>query len=334
MIYSEHIPKNTNYEQQIFYGQAMDFFTVPLTSTWKKPKNAVMVHIFMQCGGTNGGNGIAGAAGAAGGGGGGAPGPFGHCLFMADFLPDSLIVNVKNEDLLALQIPHLAQTSSGGGAHYSTYNGRDFTGIITIGHNRDAGYTNGSNGTTSAGGAGGPINSVTSYVNSRPCFWSTTSFLAWMNATPTSSPTGVAGGFNSVGASDAKIVTISNNGGSLTTCGTGGGGLPTTGNGFNGGALSILDLNNFTTGITIIPGGIGTASDGGNGISGYRPIKNVPYWTGGTGGASGAAGGGNGGNGGNGGYGCGGGGGGGCLTGSIPGVGGKGGDGIIIITSW
>lgn len=326
MIYSDHIPNNNTYVQQIYTADGGGLFLI----RWQKPKNAVMVHFFCQAAGLQGGNGVAGLAGLAGGGGGGAPGGLAHALFMANFLPDVLNISISSTNI-DIQEPAVSQNSSYFGRWFSTYIGLDTHGIISAGHNFS---TAAGNGTTAAGGVAGGVTNLQNYTTSRPCFPSLSTALNFLTCTPNYGPGGVAGGFDSVGASDTKLVTISNNGGALVTCGTGGGGLPATGNGWDGGALSILDLNNFTTGITIIPGGVGTAGDGGNGLPGFQPIKNVPYWTGGTGGASGAALGGNGGNGGDGAYGCGGGGGGGCLTGSTPGVGGKGGNPILIITSW
>jgi hypothetical protein len=105
--------------------------------------------------------------------------------------------------------------------------------------------------------------------------------------------------------------------------------------GSNGGPLNTAGV------FPALNGGFGSGSattPAASGASGFRPIANLMYFYGGTGGASthGSATGGGlvQSNGGDGAYGCGGGGSGAALTGSTPGVVGKGGPAFCIITCW
>jgi len=326
MLDFNNIPKSSKYSQQIYTAPGQ----TDVRATWTKPRGVIMVHILsIACGG-DGGNGIAGATAAAGGGGGGAAGCTSNCLFMADDLPDDLWVYTgKYVAVYRVTNDPGSTANENGNIITKAYAAKPVVSGIS-----DAG-----NGTATAGGAAGINNGQSGFVYANVS--KGTSFanigqnrnFHGLGALP-----GIIGGFNAVGPATTQFTGLTAALGSLLTGGTGGGGLGgVTSTGNAGGSLSIFDVNNFSTGITVIPGGAGggtTTSNGNDGLPGFRPIKNVPYWIGGTGGASGGGAGGNGGNGGAGGYGCGGGGGGGCLTGSTPGVGGRGGDGIIFITSW
>ena len=140
---------------------------------------------------------------------------------------------------------------------------------------------------------------------------------------------GVAGG--TTGSGSALNLPTS---GIFLTGGTGGGGLGNAGSTGNaGGAFGIVGngavFPQHSGGVT----GGGSTANGGNGSNGFK-VPGLFYFYGGTGGASGGGQGGSGGNGGAGGMGCGGGGGGGTLTGGTRSAGGRGGDGIVILTAF
>ena len=323
MLDFNNIPKSSKYNQQIYTAPGQ----TDVRGTWSKPRGVIMVHILcIGCGG-NGGNGFVSLSNlnqVAGGGGGGAAGCTANCLFMADDLPDELMVYSG--------VPAVYRVTKDPGANSFGNLIIQATGALPV----VSGVTIAGNGTAAAGGAGG-LNGPTSIANASKG----TSFAnigQARNFLGTAALPGIIGGFNAPGTNTTTFTGLTLALGSLVTGGTGGGGhgaLGSTGNA--GGSLSIFNVNDFSTGTTVIPGGAGGGladSNGNNGLTGFQPIKNVPYWIGGTGGASGGGASGNGGNGGDGGYGCGGGGGGGCRTGFTAGVGGKGGNGIIIITSW
>ena len=144
---------------------------------------------------------------------------------------------------------------------------------------------------------------------------------------------GTAGGTNGGNGANVTLPTT----GLMVTAGTGGGACGAGTNSPGGISGAITGVTGLLTGVAATTFGAGTGAPGPSGSGGIRPVPSLNYFYGGTGG--GGAGQGptptsafGGGVGGAGAYGCGGGGGG--FTGSTTGVGGRGGDGIVIATAW
>lgn len=286
--------------------------------TWHKPRGATFVHFFMVGGAGGGGAGFTpGGEGASPGGGGG--GSSGRCsqVFPAWAIPDVLYI--------------LIGVGGAGGVAASGSNGTN--GYISI----RPGVTGNLVLCQVSGGAGGgtPVNSTTG--GSGGSAGTTTviaggalaglSFPAWGNTTATSLA-GQAG----------SAATAAGNGNDITLPVTG---LLVTGGTAGGSIRNAPGASRLGGGFVVPAGGVFPPQQAGqnsaSGSNGFQPIPKLQYYYGGTGGGSGATDGSTGPTGGNGGagaYGCGGGGGGGSFTGGTRSVGGRGGDGLVVVTWW
>jgi len=304
------LPRNTLADVQVF--RANSYGTSIGWSTWRKRPGANMVSIFAVSAGGKGGNGVVGANSTAAGGGGGGSSGQAYLIMPANMLPDTLFVSVMG--------------GAGASAGNSTYvavtpnEGSVYNLLIRVQVGGAGG--NASGATAGAAGGAGTIPNVSSAI------------LGGMGqATFLAGQAGIIGGTTVAGTALTLPTT-----GLRVTGGTGGGGLPAAATvGTAGGSFTvggILPLQSGGIGAT------GTTTPGGAGSNGFSAMPGAPYgfFYGGTGGGSshGSATGAGlvGGNGGDAGYGCGGGGGGGALTGSAQGLGGRGGDGLVIIVQW
>lgn len=324
-----NIPGPTNKNVQTFYATAA---TAGIGwQTWVKPRGVDFVQFSILGGGGGGGGGVAaGAASTAAGGGGGASSGQAQPIFPAWLLPDVLYLSVG--------------VGGPGGAAGTTATA-GIASYITL--YPDIFFVNQIMCQVPGGGAGGGASGATAG----------TAGVAATNVTIANSP--LAGlGFFSLG-SQATNVHLAGQGGALggTTAAGVAVTLPTTGLTVTGGTGGAGVGNNASTGaaggalttpnttpLGIFPvqtGGLAagaTTATGGDGSNGFLAIPNLGFYYGGTGGGSSGGGtvtqtAGRFGNGGAGGYGCGGGGGGGSrIAGGSRG--GRGGDGIIIATSW
>lgn len=285
-------------------------------ATWTKPRGISMVHIVGIGAAGGGGDAVAGAASTAAGGGGGGSGGLTVVMMPAILLPDTLFLSVAKGN------PN--NTSTSAAASYSTrvavYPDATANNCVLI-------VNGGASGGKSNGATAGPVGTAAAIATNAtmPIGW-TFSTLALAGQV------GIIGGTTG----NANALTLPTTG-LLVTGGTGGGGVGAAGAaGGNGGAITAAGVMGGATGGA--GGAAGGANPGGTGWSGTCPFKTLGYWLGGTGGgASGLSGtptGSTGGNGGRGATGSGGGGGGGAFTGQQFGLGGYGGDSLVIITSW
>lgn len=271
-----------------------------------------MVHIIAVGGGGGGGAGAIGSGNALGGGGGGASGGILSVAYPAFVLPTRLFVTLGDGGT-----PGVA----GGGTFVTASPGITSTsgaaGCIAFAKGGNAGAA----GTTLIGGGAGGASSVMSTIQTDgQCpyvaygIWSTRNSLAGTN-----------GGYNSSSA-EASFAFVSG--------GTGGGALLNQLTEFTAGQVNVGLGGNGTgtqphSGVYTTNPQTGQLSDGAHGIISYKPL----YFTGGIGGKAYA--GGRGGVGGNGAPGCGGGGGGASSSaGGSSQLGGKGGDGFVVISYW
>lgn len=284
-----------------------------ISVAWQKPRGTSMVRIVCIGGGGGGGaGGPAGALGASGGGGGGGSGAQWIGLFPVWALPNTLYIQPGSCGLGGTTADGTA-----GGVSRVMVGGtstvvQEILITATAGGGGQVGRTTTGFNTGGAGGAASTIANATI---------SSLAFNAGSLAGQDGTNAGVA--FN---GEDITLPTI----GLVVTGGTAGGGLSTSFN--NLGGSFIVPTSYFPAQPGGKYGGTTTAS-GGAGSNGFK-VPNLLYFYGGTGGAPSGRAGGNGGRGGIGAYGCGGGGGGGTFTGGVRAVGGNGGAGIIIITSW
>lgn len=301
------LPRNRMADVRVFYANS------PANgvgwSAWTKRPGSTMVSILCLGGGGGGGNGVVGAVSTAAGGGGGGSGGLAYGEFPSYMLPDVLFVSVG-----------FGGAANGGGQITRVCLGP--SGAAANDHLLIAnGGGAGGNASGATGGTAGSAASAT-IVGSQP-------LIGFGVYTLLAGQAGIAGGGTGAGANLTLPVT-----GIRVTGGTGGGGLGAAGStGAAGGSFVVA--GSFPAHAGGVPPG--TTTGGGNpGSNGFSALGQYGYFYGGTGGSStgGAASSGGGGQGGAGGFGCGGGGGGGALTGRTQGLGGKGGDGLVIITSW
>lgn len=332
-----HTPQPTNRNVQTFFANSTSLVLGSQNwETWVKPRGIDFVQFFVLAGGGGGGGGCAaGAASTAAGGGGGGSSSQATPIFPAWQLPDILYISVGYGG--AGGVGAIAGSATAGGTGVNSYIAiyPDATFVNQIICQANGGVGGGAaNGATpgvlgTAGGAGlltgAPLAGL-GYVSQGIVTATTQINIAGQG--------GIAGNATAAGANLTLPVT-----GLFVTGGTGGAGVGAVGStGAAGGSFTAL------TPAGVFPlqnGGIApgtTTGTGGNGSNGFLAIPVLRYYYGGTGGASSGGGTvtqspGAFGNGGAGYYGCGGGGGGGSriLGGSL---GGKGGDGIIIATSW
>jgi hypothetical protein len=290
---------NSEYANQVFY----------VSGTWKKPSNITMVQFFLVGAGGGGGNGglTALGVGNAGGGGGGG-GAITKLLIPAIFLPNELYVNV------GIGGSGGSPGGTGGVTYVDLINGNNTSSTLIASANGGVGGNAGTGGTAGGGGAGGAA--------------ATAGTTVYTGLGLSTSIAGGTGGAGAVGTSNS--VAITNSSTTLTSGGNGGCGRNSLNN--KGTPGGITGNNVFLP--TLLPSGNAvTLKDGTNGINSLSPFQSY--------GGVGAYGSENtnlilcGGNGGDGILGSGGGGGGGGNTNCVGGsLGGRGGNGFVLITSF
>ena len=304
MLDFSNIPTKGAADVQTFIGNMTT--VTGTTQVWTKPRGISMVHILCLGQGGKGNNATAGATSAGGVGGG--SGAQSILLIPARLVPDILYVGAGAGGTGAAVASIVAARPCG-----ATYNSIPLPQDTFL-------VAGGAIGNAGTAGAVGTI--ATAILSGRG--WAT--FIAGIAGGALGAATGAAGG--AVGA----------NATGLMVSGGGGGGGMSAAAAFAGGAAftTALPTGYVGHGTGGIAGTSGVA--GGNGSSGAQITDQNNGWvlSGGGGGGTGfpTATASAGGNGGTGGFGCGGGGGGGAVTGQTAGVGGFGGAGLVIITSW
>jgi len=300
---------NNDTNNRIFYSYGTGTTT---WQTWYKPINAKFIYITTIGGGGGGGSSPnTGASTVRGGGGGGGCSSIANGMFIASLLPDILYIKVGAGGLGGV----LGTAGSAGEISYVSVEPNNLrTNVILA--NGNSGGGGGGAGSASAGGTAGIAGLV---LTQNTCGLS---YLGALNFNV--GQVGIAGGLANGGGSSytSNILPISPGVG-----GAGVNGSNTTG---SGGAIAGGSI------WPAIAGGVASTSiPAGDGNSGYSSLpsqntnRELPLFsTGGGGGGSSSLS--SGGNGGAGGFGSGGGGAGGGAT--APGQGGKGGDGLVIIT--
>lgn len=296
------------------------FFTNGSTDawqTWLKPKNIGWVYITCIGSGGGGGSGSNVAGSNGGGGGGGGSSSVTKILLPSNLIPDVLYVQVG---VGGAGGTGTLNNAVDGQLSYVSISPSTTASNVIIASGTVAAQA-GNTGTSSVGGTGGAGGTV---------FTSSVGILSELGIWQTiAGRTAANGGFGTFGGNVTGISL-----GTFLSPGAGGAGMSTGGNDFQGGSI-------LATGGVLSFNVAGGAAGGGAGRRGYISItpNNQPFAsrkfplivTGGSGGGSNGTISGGGGNGGPGQLGCGGGG-----AGSIDGgsgrVGGRGGDGIVLIT--
>ena len=294
-------------KRSIFYAGGTNSWQI-----WQKPQNAKFVHFFVLGSGSGGGGGGSGSIGTnRRGGGSGASGGHVIALFNASQVPDTLFIEVGAGGAGGAGGASPSAGGDGSLSYVMIYPDTGFTAtnvLLQSGNAAAIGAAAGS--TTGAAGVAGTV-------------WNGTGSILWQMSLSIS-----YAGVNGV----LGLTTTPPNNTSISGITTGGGvGAGTNGsNTYNGG--SIIGNGNVPT----IFGGLSSTQDGSGGYMSSVPNSvGTTYqqmiFTGGGGGSSSNSG--SGGNGGNATFGSGGGGGGAGVT-SSGGTGGRGGDGLVIITTW
>lgn len=293
--------------------------------TWQRPRGTNFLNVFLLGGGGGGGAGATGntTVGNAAGGGGGGSGAQYTGIFNLNFLPDTLYINVG----LGGTLGNASAGGTGGTTYLSLYPITNVNYVLALAGGGTGGGTTTTN-TQGTSGVGGTVTFTGMYHGALATLgWSGSTTLAGL-----SGQNGIAGGNAS---SDSSTLTLPTTG-LVVTGGTGGGAVHNVSNttGRASGSF-VVPANSIFPAQTGGAGGTSTivASNGSNGC---QPIPKLLYFYGGTGGGGAFSGTGGtvGGNGGHGSYGCGGGGGGGSWATSTRSLGGRGGDGLCILTWW
>ena len=307
------LPDNSEYNK-IFYTTGGGSVTTGNWQIWSKPKNIRFIKIWMIGGGGGGGGGAKNINGVSrGGGGGGGSSAIAQGIFSANVIPDILYVYVGRGG------PGGAAQTNGTVGELSYVGVNPNTSSINLVLQSGAGAAGAGGGTSNSGnGAAGTAGSVFAQANAQLSYLGVINLIA--------GAAGVQGGNGLTPTAGSSIVI------SLPVTGGAGGGSSTSA------SVDLLGGSIIGMGFipTISPGVTGSYVDGMDGftsIPSQRSSNYLPlFFTGGAGGSGNGLG--AGGNGGDASYGCGGGGGaagnssfGGCL-------GGKGGDGLVIITAW
>lgn len=285
--------------------------------TWQKPKNVGWVYITCIGGGGGGGS-SPNSSGNQAGGGGGASSSLTKILIPSNLLPDLLYIQVGPGG--AGGTASSENSVDGSLSYVSILPSKTATDVVIASGTAAAGR--GLRGTSTVGsgqgGAGGTAFTSAVGILSELGIWQSIAGRG-----------GSDGGYTTFGQSVLGI-----SGGIILTGGAGGGGLATGGIDYQGGSISTVGL---------VPSLTGGAAGGGAGRSGYATVipnrllysstKNPMIFTGGSGGGGNATISGGGGNGGNGQIGCGGGGSG-AIDGGTGRVGGRGGNGLVLITTF
>jgi hypothetical protein len=307
MLDFSHVPSSQQ-NRQIFYAIGGSNFW----QTWQKPRGAKMVSIMCIGGGGGGAQGGINTAGATPvpGGGGGGSSSITTGLFPTFLFPDILYIQVG---LGGLGAP--ARTSIGNPSVAAGNGGISYISVAPTSSANSLVLASGTAGaigaSTSAGAIGGTVFTNTSF-----------SSLGIIKSID-----GAIGSDSSTTADAASITALSNG---LTTGGAAGGGRNNAAS-YNGGSI----LPSSTILLSTVVGGLGAAGlNAGGGLNGYGFLFPIFCGTGGSGGG-GVLTGYKGGDGGDGFYGCGGGGAGATQNPliTISSKGGRGGDGIVFITT-
>jgi hypothetical protein len=301
MLDVSHIP-GLNTTTQTFYAQGATAW-----QTWAKPRGAKFIQLFCLGSGGGGGNGASNAGSRQGGGGGGA-GAITRAIIPTFLLPDTLFIQVAVGGAALSNASATATTGNAGGHSYiSCAPTSSAQSVIIASSVSNALGGNPVAGNQAAGGG--------AFAATNGAFSALTIFSA------TSGPNG-----NAVQAAGLPGLGQTALASSLVTGGASGGSC-TVGVGYSGGniAPAVVILTSAVSGSV----GANVAGNAPEANSGYT-IMNPFCSTGGGGGAGNGAG--IGGFGGDGGLGSGGGGGGGGQTNATR-RSGKGGDGLIIITT-
>lgn len=286
----------------------------PGTYAWRVPQNIRMVAWWGCGGGGGGGGGCSGLQDTQrGGGAGGSGGNVGSGFIPAIFLPETIFIKIGPGGIGGG--PDTNGTS--GGAIYASFEEISTVGEVQSTFLAIGGGAAGLAGTIAAGGTSSPSGSTnpgwygTDFSNGHYVGYG-----------------GSAGGTTGIGTQ----ITLST-GDIRPGAGTGGAGCAATYAAADGGSINVGNIDQ-TNGNR--PGGVGAVGGGGAGLDGYtiwmhqNPFALQLRSIGATGGGNSNTG--TGGNGGQGvGFGAGGGGGGAGVTG---GIGGRGGDGILLISYW
>lgn len=307
------LPDITEYNK-FFYTTGGGAVTSGNWQIWSKPKNIRFIKIWMIGGGGGGGGGAKNINGVSrGGGGGGGSSAIAQGIFPANLLPDILYI-------------YVGQGGAGGAAQTTGSAGElsyvgvrpNISSINLILQSGAAAAGAGGGTSTSGNGSAGSAGTIFAQANAQ------LSYLGVINLT--AGVAGVAGG-NGLTPTAGSSVTIT-----LPVTGGAGGGSSTSASVdlLGGSIIGMGFVPTISTGVT---GSFVDGNDGFNSIPSQKSNNYIPlFFTGGAGGSGNGLG--AGGNGGDGSFGCGGGGGaagnssfGGCL-------GGRGGDGLVIITAW
>jgi hypothetical protein len=312
-----NIPDNSILNQ-VFFCTSSGSTSTNDWQIWEKPKNCKFVNILAIGGGGGGGAGFGTLSNGARGGGGGGSAANTRGSFLACLLPDRLYIKVANGG--AGGTNSVVVAAGAGGISYVSIQPNTTSGNILLASGSGVAGA-GAAGAAGGGGGGGTAGAVFSQTN---FYLSTLGIIQPI--------VGVAGTAAGVGGTTMASYTIDR----LCTPGLGGAGFTLGGS---------SDRTGNITGAGFIPtisgGTNSTAAIGGEGSSGFQPIRpggsvnnRYPFFsTGGAGGGSSQSA--KGGSGGHGSFGSGGGGGGANNSGTnLGGDGGDGGDGIVIITAW
>jgi hypothetical protein len=306
MIDSFNIPNN-DLKTQVFLPTNSG---INSWQTWSKPANSKMISIFMIGGGGGGGGGAHSVSSTRVGGTGGGSSSITNGIFPSILLPDTLYINVGTGG----DGGTIGGNGGSGSLSYLSVQPNIIPNNLILVSGGIA--ATGGNGSASGGGAAGTI------------FSNTQAFLSFGGLFNS-----IAGQLGAAGLSTAGTnITV----GTIPLTGGAGGGGVSTGVPSSGGSINqfsfIPRINGGITATTFVS----QASDGYNSKIFQNNIsnKNILLFTGGAGGYSSVLN--SGGSGGAGSYGCGGGGGG-AGSNTVPfsgGTGGRGGDGLVIITCW
>lgn len=316
MLDFSHIPDN-NKNTQIFTASNNGITgATTYLQAWTKPRGCSFVHIFgLGAGGGGGAGAPAGGLGLSAGGTGGASGAQFSMLFPASALPDIIYISVGAGGT--------AGNAASGGAGGDTRILMSPTIDTSVVQNSFAFAGGGGGGGVASGSIPG-ILSVVSTTNPTVAI-SALSGLSLISPIATLQYAGLIGQAGQQGTTAAALTAFA---------------LPTTGlmvtGGCGGAGISATGATTFQGGFITYPSPLLSASSDLNiGKPASSGIKQntLMMFSGGHGGSSLSSlsttc------NGGDGSYGCGGGGGGGAFTGSTRTLGGKGGDGLVIITAW
>lgn len=284
--------------------------------SWLKPKGASYVYITCIGGGGGGGS-SPNVAGAAGGGGGGGSSAVTKLLVNANMIPDLLYIQVGTGGTGGV---NSGASTNGTLSYVSILPNITSTNVIIASGTAEAeGGIAGTGVAAGGGGLGGTAFTSAVGILSELGIWQ--------------SIAGRRGGNGGIGAAGQNVTAIA--GGTFLAPGAGGGGKSAGGGQFAGGSILGIGIIDFN-----IAGG---ATNGGAGRGGYitatpnqltyASTRQPLLSTGGSGGGANATLGGGGGNGGNGQIGCGGGGSG-AIDGGTGRTGGRGGDGLVLITTF